>query len=57
MKYEKVADKDGEKSILFSKNGKSIPIDKLSTGEKQVVFRGIFTQKYKCLRWCCYHDR
>ncbi|ELC6413590.1 ATP-binding protein [Enterobacter hormaechei] len=42
MKYEKVADKDGEKSILFSKNGKSIPIDKLSTGEKQVVFRGIF---------------
>lgn len=42
MKYEKVADIDGEKTILFSKSGKLIPVDSLSTGEKQVVFRGIF---------------
>ncbi len=42
MKYEKVDDIDGEKTILFSKSGKLIPVDSLSTGEKQVVFRGIF---------------
>ncbi|HHQ4308779.1 TPA: AAA family ATPase, partial [Serratia fonticola] len=42
MKYEKTGDLDGEKTILFSKNGKLIPVDNLSTGEKQVVFRGIF---------------
>lgn len=40
--YEKVTDSNGEKVIWFNKNGKSIPIDKLSTGEKQVVFRGIY---------------
>ncbi|WP_313105199.1 AAA family ATPase [Pseudescherichia vulneris] len=42
ISYEKVADVDGEKSILFSKNGKLIPVDNLSTGEKQIVFRGVF---------------
>ncbi|MEK9538021.1 ATP-binding protein [Pantoea agglomerans] len=42
MSYEKVDDIEGEKSILFKKNSKLIPIDKLSTGEKQIVFRGIF---------------
>ncbi|MBM1185308.1 AAA family ATPase [Pseudomonas lundensis] len=45
MKYEKVDDMDGEKTILFSKNGKLIPVDDLSTGEKQIVFRGIFLLK------------
>lgn len=29
-----------EKQILFTKNGKNISIDNLSTGEKQIVFRG-----------------
>ncbi len=42
LAYEKVNDEAGEKTIKFTKNGKSIPIDKLSTGEKQIVFRGIF---------------
>ncbi|WP_426762599.1 AAA family ATPase [Hafnia paralvei] len=42
IKYEKTDDIDGEKTILFSKNGKLISVDKLSTGEKQIVFRGIF---------------
>lgn len=37
-----MADESGEKTIKFTKVGKSIPIDKLSTGEKQIVFRGIF---------------
>lgn len=43
--YEKVNDEAGEKTIKFTKAGKSIPIDKLSTGEKQIVFRGIFLLK------------
>ena len=43
--YDKVADEQGEKSILFTKNGISIPVDKLSTGEKQIVFRGIYLLK------------
>ena len=29
-----------EKKVTFSKNGKNIAIDDLSTGEKQIVFRG-----------------
>lgn len=29
-----------EKKIIFEKYGKEIPIDSLSTGEKQIVFRG-----------------
>lgn len=45
LAYEKVIDEAGEKTIKFAKNGKSIPIDKLSTGEKQIVFRGIFLLK------------
>ncbi|QXO67031.1 AAA family ATPase [Morganella morganii] len=42
IKFNNVKDIGGEKTILFLKNGKSIPVDKLSTGEKQIVFRGIF---------------
>jgi predicted ATP-binding protein involved in virulence len=42
LAYERVVDEGGEKTIKFTKGGKSIPIDKLSTGEKQIVFRGIF---------------
>jgi predicted ATP-binding protein involved in virulence len=42
LAYEKVIDEAGEKTIKFTKNLKSISIDKLSTGEKQIVFRGIF---------------
>lgn len=42
LTFEKVADEQGEKTIKFKKNGKSIPVDNLSTGEKQIVFRGIY---------------
>ncbi len=45
LTYEKVVDEEGEKTIKFTKNGKSIPVDKLSTGEKQIVFRGIYLLK------------
>ncbi len=45
LAFEKVHDEADEKTIKFTKYGKSIPIDKLSTGEKQIVFRGIFLLK------------
>ncbi len=45
IEYDKVADMNSEKTILFKKNNKSIHIDKLSTGEKQIVFRGIYLLK------------
>ena len=45
LKYDKVSDSGSEKSITFKKNGKLISIDKLSTGEKQIVFRGIYLLK------------
>lgn len=45
LKYDKTDDIDGEKTILFSKNGNLISVDELSTGEKQIVFRGIFLLK------------
>jgi predicted ATP-binding protein involved in virulence len=45
LKYDKVADQGSEKAILFKKNNQSILIDKLSTGEKQIVFRGAYLLK------------
>jgi len=45
LKYDKVIDNASEKTILFTKNNSSISIDKLSTGEKQIVFRGIYLLK------------
>ncbi|MDP1727976.1 MAG: AAA family ATPase [Bacteroidota bacterium] len=45
LEYEKVTDNNSEKEILFKKNDKFISIDKLSTGEKQIVFRGIYLLK------------
>lgn len=45
IKYSRVRDVNGEKSILFTKNSKEISIDKLSTGEKQIVFRGAYLLK------------
>jgi len=45
LKYEKVANSNSEKAILFKKNNNSISLDSLSTGEKQIVFRGIYLLK------------
>lgn len=42
LAYDKVTDINDEKTITFLKNGSSIPVDELSTGEKQIVFRGIY---------------
>lgn len=45
IQFDRVEDQPGEKRILFTKNGTAIPIDNLSTGEKQVVFRGVYLLK------------
>lgn len=41
IQFDGVNEEDtDEKKVTFSKNGKNIAIDDLSTGEKQIVFRG-----------------
>ena len=40
LAFDDVIDMSDEKTIVFKKNGLTIPIDQLSTGEKQIVFRG-----------------
>ena len=40
--YKKVGNASGEKVVIFEKNGIEIPLDVLSTGEKQIVFRGAY---------------
>lgn len=45
LKYSRVENMDGHKAILFEKNGKLIQIDALSSGEKQIVYRGCFLLK------------
>lgn len=45
LTYDRVDNIRGHKSIIFKKNGKDIPIDALSSGEKQIVYRGCFLLK------------
>ena len=45
LTYSRVENKNGKKSIFFQKNGVDIPINGLSSGEKQVVYRGCFLLK------------
>ena len=42
LSYSRVDTISGQKLIIFQKNGVDIPIDDLSSGEKQVVYRGCF---------------
>lgn len=42
MTYSCIKGEKGEAEIYFEKYGNQIPIDLLSTGEKQIVFRGIY---------------
>lgn len=42
LAFNRVKTVDGEKRIVFKKHNKEISIDSLSTGEKQIVFRGIY---------------
>lgn len=45
LTYSRVENKDSTKNIVFQKNGIDIPIDSLSSGEKQIVYRGCFLLK------------
>lgn len=45
LSYNRIANKDSHKEILFRKNREEIPIDGLSSGEKQIVYRGCFLLK------------
>lgn len=45
LTYSRVTNCDGHKEILFNKKGIDIPINKLSSGEKQIVYRGAFLLK------------
>ncbi len=42
LSYDRVKNQGGHKEIVFVKNGEDIPIDQLSSGEKQIVYRGCF---------------
>lgn len=45
LTYDRIDNVSGHKAIYFKKNGVDIPIDGLSSGEKQVVYRGCFLLK------------
>ena len=45
LKYKNIINIADHKQILFERNNKEIPISKLSSGEKQIVFRGSFLLK------------
>lgn len=45
LTYSRIENVKGKKSIFFQKNGIDIPINSLSSGEKQVVYRGCFLLK------------
>lgn len=45
LTYDRIENKNGYKEIFFKQYGISIPIDSLSSGEKQIVYRGCFLLK------------
>lgn len=46
-RYKRIDNRNNKKEVVFEENGKEMSIDKLSSGEKQVVFRGSFLLKDK----------
>jgi hypothetical protein len=42
LEYSGIDNRNGEKVVLFKKNDELIPIGSLSSGEKQIVYRGCF---------------
>lgn len=42
LQYDRVENIDNRKTIIFKKCGVDVPIDSLSSGEKQIVYRGCF---------------
>lgn len=45
LKVEKVINQNKKKVVLFNKNDKMIPLETLSSGEKQIIFRNSFLLK------------
>ena len=45
VKYDRIETVNNDNVILFKKNGHDVPIDNLSTGEKQIVYRGAYLLK------------
>ncbi|MDM8126596.1 AAA family ATPase [Mediterraneibacter glycyrrhizinilyticus] len=45
LTYSRIENENGKKTIFFQKYGIDIPINNLSSGEKQVVYRGCFLLK------------
>ncbi|MBD5115565.1 MAG: AAA family ATPase [Ruminococcaceae bacterium] len=45
LSYNRIENENGQKSVLFKKNNVDISIDNLSSGEKQIVYRGCFLLK------------
>lgn len=45
LQYDRIINQKGHKEILFKKNDKIFTIDDLSSGEKQIVYRGGFLLK------------
>lgn len=45
LSYDRIENKNGYKNIVFKKRGVDISIDDLSSGEKQIVYRGCFLLK------------
>lgn len=46
-KFKHIINRNGHKSLVFEENGNEMPIENLSSGEKQIVFRGSFLLKDK----------
>lgn len=46
-KYKNISNSNNQKQIIFEENGKEMSINQLSSGEKQIVFRGSFLLKDK----------
>lgn len=45
LSYSRIKTADNRKTVMFTKNGVDVPLDQLSTGEKQIVYRGCFLLK------------
>lgn len=45
LAYDRIENREGHKEIVFKKHGMEVPISALSSGEKQVVYRGCFLLK------------
>jgi len=44
-KFDRIVNNNNHKSIIFKENDNEMPIENLSSGEKQIVFRGSFLLK------------